>query len=66
MPRFGISGLTMELFINQSNFLQTTDHAGVKVIVHHHNATIIASNDGFTVPAGYLVSLSTKQVSFRR
>lgn len=53
----------MELFVNQSDFLQVTDRAGLKVIIHDYNATVISSNDGYDVPVGYMVSVSTKEVS---
>lgn len=56
-------GLAMELFVNQSDFLQTTDRAGLKIIIHQYNSTVITSNEGFDIPVGYLISLSVKEVS---
>ncbi len=59
-----ISGLTLELFIEQDEYVpELTENAGIRVTVHHQHAVPFPEDDGFLVSADYMTMLGLTMVS---
>ena len=52
----------MELFVNQKEYISTSQRAGVKVIIHEPNATIIGENMGKEMSAGFDNAIQIEKV----
>jgi len=56
-------GLNVQLFSNQSEYLQTSSSAGMQIVIHEPDQTVIAENQRIIVPTGYLTSIAILKVS---
>ena len=52
----------MLVFINQSEYINTAERAGIKVITQQANNAIFGDNMGIELPPGYFASMSMRQV----
>lgn len=63
---FIFAGLSMLLFVNQSDYLLSSHKAGLLVTIHSANDTVIPNIMGVSIPAGYSVAIGVRRLSFER
>lgn len=66
LKRLYFLGLSMLLFVNQSENLLTSQKAGLLATIHNANDTVIPNAMGFSVPVGFSVTFSVRRVSILR
>lgn len=54
----------MVIFINQSEYINTAERAGIKIIAQQANNAIFGDNMGTELPPGYFASVSMRQVTY--
>ena len=48
-----ISGLTLDLFVNEDQYLpEMIDKVGVRVVIHNQSDVAFPEQDGFSIPPG--------------
>ncbi|XP_077988550.1 epithelial sodium channel subunit alpha-like [Glandiceps talaboti] len=60
-------GLSLELYIEQSEYMVgTTESAGVRVLIHHQDRMPFPEDDGFSVAPGHAFSVGVRQMEILR
>ena len=61
-----ISGLTLELNIEQSEYIAAmSPDAGVKIVIHERGTYPVPEDAGLSLPPGYKTSIGIDKVSYR-
>lgn len=56
----------MEIFVNQSEYLATSQTAGILTLIHEYNVTIFPDNEGNQLPVGYSAALAVQKIEMQR
>ncbi len=56
----------MEIFINQTEYLATSQTAGIMTLIHDFNATIFPDNEGNQIPVGYSAAMAVQKIDIKR
>ena len=56
------AGLTMDIFINQGEYVSLTDEAGVRIVLSDQARMPFPFDEGFSVPTGFATSVGIKKV----
>lgn len=55
-------GLSLAYYIEEEEYLDFTQKAGMRVVIHGQNETVLPDNFGFDVASGYRSTVAISQV----